>query len=79
MKYAFGTRTQGHVALTLQRSGKIAKRVVQDDGVGSPPGFGAGPSSEFGLSLVRLLGEQLDDSFSTSTRDGTMSVLEFSP
>ncbi len=77
MKYAFDGRTDGRITLVLERSGDRVRLVVRDDGRGLPPGFDPESSTGFGLTLVRMLSEQLGGTFSITDQDGTESVLEF--
>ena len=77
MKYAFAGRARGLITLSLERSGDRVTLTVQDDGVGLPPGFDADSTEGFGLSLVRMLSDQLGGNFCISTHNGTRSVLEF--
>ena len=77
MKYAFAADTGGAITLTLERSGNRVTLIVQDDGVGLPPGFDPESTKGFGLTLVRMLSRQIDGSFSISSQNGTRSVLEF--
>jgi two-component sensor histidine kinase len=77
MKYAVNGRTDALITLVLERSGNRVKLIVQDDGEGLPPGFDPDSVNGFGLSLVRMLSEQLGGSFSISTRNGTRSVVDF--
>lgn len=77
MKYAFEGRSGGLITLSLEKSTNRVTLIVQDDGVGLPPGFDPRFTDGFGLSLVRMLSEQLNGFFSMSTQNGTRSVLEF--
>ena len=77
MKYAFDGRTDGRITLLLERSGDRVRLVVRDNGRGLPPGFDPESSTGFGLTLVRMLSEQLGGTFCMTDQNGTESVLEF--
>lgn len=79
MKYAFCGRTGGLITLAMERIGTRVTLIVQDDGARLPSGFDPASANGFGLSLIRMLSEQLGGSFSMSTGCGTRSVLEFDP
>lgn len=88
-KYAFTGRSGGSLAISLAHSKSGVSMMVQDDGIGleagNTPAKGAtGAMSSpgttgLGLTLVRMLAEQLDGSFTQESDHGTTSVLRFMP
>ncbi len=77
MKYAFLGKESGTVRLALTREGSEATLVVQDDGVGLPDGFDIMESKGFGLTLVKMLSEQLGGSLSVERDKGTRCSVVF--
>lgn len=59
VKYAFPNGASGKALLHLTRSETQAFLVVEDDGVGFPPGFDFRTAQSFGWTVVRNLADQL--------------------
>ncbi|HKK49272.1 MAG TPA: histidine kinase dimerization/phosphoacceptor domain -containing protein [Alkalispirochaeta sp.] len=76
-KYAFGGRAEGHVRIGLDKDGKQVTLTVQDNGVGFDLRVTANKSTGFGLTLTKMLAEQLDGTFITEHDNGTKSVVAF--
>ena len=76
-KYAFAGREEGHVSIDLEKTEKKVTLTITDDGVGSYKGVDANNTPGFGLSLVKMLAEQLGGTFTNENNNGTRSVLEF--
>jgi PAS domain S-box-containing protein len=76
-KHAFGRTEGGHIRIGLARAGSVARLVVRDDGAGIGESADSGNSPGFGLTIVKILTEQLRGSFSTANEGGTKSVVEF--
>jgi PAS domain S-box-containing protein len=76
-KYAFAEGSEGSVSLDLRMSGRRVTLAIKDDGRGLPAGFDIDRSTGFGITLVRLLCEQLGGTFAVTSSGGTESVLEF--
>ncbi|TVR33321.1 MAG: PAS domain S-box protein [Spirochaetaceae bacterium] len=76
-KYAFKGRDEGRVSIGLEKTEKRVTLSVWDDGIGIDEGVDANNTSGFGLSLVKMLAEQLEGVFSIANDHGTRSVLEF--
>ena len=76
-KYAFTGRAEGRVSIGLEKNEKQVTLTVWDDGVGIDKGVDPNKSPGFGLSLVKMLAEQLEGVFSIANDHGTRSVLEF--
>lgn len=76
-KHAFSGGDSNRVLLEASLEGDRVTLVVQDNGRGLPPGFAPQDSSRFGLSLVRLLCDQLGASLRLESQGGTRCTLEF--
>lgn len=50
---------------------------IHGDDIGLPENHTVGTSKGFGLTLVSMLREQLNGTFSIDSDDGTTSVVEF--
>lgn len=77
LKYAFEGREAGTVSIRLERSGSSATLEVRDDGKGLPEGFRIEDGRGFGITLVRMLAEQLGGTFSMVSAGGTRAELRF--
>ncbi len=78
MKYAFAGRAGGRIVVSASQKGDLVLLTVQDDGVGMPESVDAEGSPGFGLTLVRLLADQLGGSMRIERDGGTRIILEFS-
>ncbi len=76
-KYAFRGRDAGHVFIELQRRDTSVTLTVQDDGVGLNEHVAANTSTGFGTTIVTMLSEQLEGSFTIESDNGTRSVVTF--
>lgn len=76
-KHAFERSGGGHIRIALERAEGAARLVIRDDGAGFGESPDAGNSPGFGLTIVKILTQQLHGSFSTANDGGTVSVLEF--
>jgi two-component sensor histidine kinase len=77
MKYAFAGRAGGLVRVSAAlRDGRVIV-ILEDDGLGIPPGLDFKASPGFGLALVSLLTEQLKGSIRVERGSGTRIVLDF--
>jgi PAS domain S-box-containing protein len=79
LKYAFEGRGDGKLSITLERDEAAAKLTVQDNGVGLDLKKQPEKSSGFGLTLVKMLVEQLDGEYRIDIRGGTRSEVNFRP
>lgn len=77
VKHAFPGREAGRIRLIWGRENGRLALTVEDDGVGLPDGFDASAASGLGFTLVRMLTEQLDGTFSMDGRGGVRSRVEF--
>lgn len=76
-KYAFEARDGGTLSVGIDRHARTVTITVRDDGVGLDPDRGPRTASGLGLTLVRMLAEQLGGTFTTETGRGTRSVVRF--
>jgi len=76
-KYAFGSRAEGRVMISLEKTATGAVLTVQDDGIGFDERVAANKSTGFGLMLTRMLVEQLQGTFTIGNDNGTKSVVTF--
>ena len=76
-KHAFTVESTGCVAIDLTRFGNRVTLTIKDNGIGIDNVADIDKSPGFGLSIVRMLAEQLRGRFSIECDNGTRSVLEF--
>jgi PAS domain S-box-containing protein len=79
MKYAFPEGKRGSISIRARREGGLVALEICDDGVGLPNSVGLESSVGFGMSLIRILAEQMDASVSVDRRTGTIYYIEFAP
>jgi two-component system, chemotaxis family, CheB/CheR fusion protein len=80
MKYAFSGRSDGLISLVLTKKENHVTLSIQDNGRGLPEDFTLEEATGFGLTLVRMLSDQLHGCYTIGNRKdsvGTRSVLEF--
>jgi len=77
MKYAFTNRNSSLINISLKKVGKDITLTIEDNGNGFPDGFDRNKTKGFGLTLIRMLSEQLEGSFTIENNKGTKSVLKF--
>ncbi|MBN1498668.1 MAG: PAS domain S-box protein [Spirochaetes bacterium] len=77
MKYAFKGRESGKIRISLHRNDVQVRLEITDNGIGFPDGFDYTNSGGFGLTLVNILVEQLNGTFSMQTDNGIKTVIEF--
>ncbi len=76
-KYAFAGRDGGTLSVGIDRHASAVTITVRDDGVGLDPDRAPQTASGLGLTLVRMLAEQLGGTFTMETGLGTRSVVRF--
>ncbi len=76
-KYAFKERAEGRVVIQLDKRENQVTLTVRDNGVGSDTNVGAATAPGFGLTLVKMLAEQLNGSYTVENDSGTKSVVKF--
>ncbi len=77
MKYAFPGRESGTIRISLTFIDGWVTLTMQDDGLGLPDGFDVENSKGFGLTVVKILCEQLEGRISIEKNEGTRGVLVF--
>ena len=60
----------------LTREGNLLVLLIEDDGVGFPPGFDPVHANGFGLTLVGALAAQLDAELTALTEGGAKFMLK---
>lgn len=75
IKYAFPAGRSGTIGIRLFRDGPELVLLIEDDGIGLPPGFDPAAAKGFGLTLVESLADQLGASFSARTEGGAKFML----
>jgi PAS domain S-box-containing protein len=80
LKYAFPDGRHGKITLALTQMGDSVVLMIQDDGVGFPPGMDWDNTQSLGLSLVHALAtDQLDGSLEVDHSQGTRFIIKFPP
>jgi PAS domain S-box-containing protein len=77
IKYAFQGRDRGSIEVRLSKSGPAATLEIRDDGRGLSPEPRPAEGCGFGLTLVRMLSEQLRGELSIESSGGTRAILRF--
>jgi PAS domain S-box-containing protein len=79
IKHAFPAGRKGKIAVTFRRNGTGWNELrIKDDGVGLPPGFDAVKTQSLGLTIIRILAQQLEGDLTVSSGKGTSYRLVFS-
>jgi PAS domain S-box-containing protein len=76
-KYAFKVKNTGYIAINLDQVGNHVTLTIQDDGIGIDERITDNKSPGFGLTLVKMLAEQLQGTFTVENDNGTKNVLKF--
>jgi len=76
-KYAFKGKDEGHISIDLNKTENQVSLTIKDNGIGLEKRTDENKSPGFGLTIVKMLAEQLDGSFSIENDNGTRSVLNF--
>ena len=77
MKYAFSGRDTGKIRIALKKVDKQVKLIIEDNGNSLPDEFDINQSTGFGLTLVKMLSQQLGGNFLMEKRAGTRCTVEF--
>ncbi len=77
MKYAFVGKDSGLVQITLKNNEGEIILIIKDDGNGFPEYFDIDKHDGFGISLIKMLTEQLDGHFKMENDNGAKFVFEF--
>ncbi len=77
MKYAFNGKDTGIIKIILKNNDNNVVIVIHDNGPGFPDGFNEDEQNGFGISLIRMLVDQLHGSFRMENDNGAKSIIEF--
>jgi len=76
-KYAFLKRENGTVSIAIENNENIITIIIHDDGIGIDERIYANKSPGFGLTIVKMLVEQLKGTCSMANDNGTKIVIRF--
>jgi len=76
MKYAFPENKDGKLFLSIENKGKHVLIIIRDNGIGLPDTINFDSPKSFGLSLVKMLIEQLQGTIKIKKGNGTEFLLE---
>jgi PAS domain S-box-containing protein len=77
MKHAFMGRDSGIITITASLAENLAVLRIHDNGIGLPEEVDLVTHTGFGLTLIKLLTEQIDGKLTIERREGTSIILEF--
>ncbi len=75
MKYAFTDNSEGKIEIIFEKSGDMARLTVRDNGKGIPENLNK--AEGFGITIVRILSEQLEAEYKMTNDSGTCSTFQF--
>ena len=76
-KYAFKGRDNGKIFISINKNENLVTLIIHDNGIGIDERIDADKSPGFGLTIVKMLVEQLNVTYSIANENGTKSVIEF--
>lgn len=76
-KYAFKDRDSGSVLISIKKTKKKLTLTVHDNGIGIDEKLNVTKSPGFGLTIVKMLVDQLNGTLSIKNKNGTKSVIQF--
>ncbi len=76
-KYAFKEKNKGRIVIEIEKTGNLVSLTIRDNGMGIEERNDKNKSPGFGLTLVKMLAEQLEGTFSIEKENGTKSELKF--
>lgn len=76
-KYAFKDRDNGKVFLSIDKTENIATLTIQDNGIGIDERISSNKSPGLGLTIVKMLADQLKGTYSITSENGTKIVVQF--
>ena len=76
-KYAFKDNAEGTILISIKKNGKMVTAIIKDNGIGIDERTLKNKSPGFGLTIVKMLVEQLDGTYTMENDNGTISVINF--
>jgi two-component sensor histidine kinase len=76
-KYAFKDHDKGTVFISIEKVDNIVTLNIKDNGIGIDKNIELNKSHGFGLTIVKMLAEQLKGTYTVENDNGTKSVLKF--
>lgn len=76
-KYAFPEKENGEILIELKKIDNNVTLTIKDNGIGIDEKVSENKTQGFGLSIVKMLVEQLEGTFVLKNDSGTKSVIEF--
>jgi two-component sensor histidine kinase len=76
-KYAFKDRDKGTASISIEKNENMVTLIIHDNGIGFEERIQADKSPGFGLTIVKMLVEQLKGTYSIVNDNGTRSVIQF--
>ena len=77
LKYGFPADSTGEISIELKTTDNRIVLVVEDDGVGFPKDFNIKNAASTGLSIIRILTEQLEGEMKFQAGPGSRTELSF--
>jgi len=77
LKYAFSEKEDNRIFIKLDREGTQAILSIQDNGIGIDERVLKNKTPGFGITLVKMLADQLGGTYTAENDNGTKSVLKF--
>lgn len=77
LKYAYPEGRRGQVRVSLRAAGGRAELSVEDDGPGVPAEYRGEDSQSMGMTLARMLAQQLGGGFELDCSRGTRALVRF--
>ncbi|MCC5815608.1 MAG: sensor histidine kinase, partial [Leptospira sp.] len=75
-KYAYREGENGHAYISLTKEDNITKLIIQDSGRGTGIEQLKNKPNRFGITMVKMLVEQLGGSYHMATGDGVTNTIE---
>ncbi len=76
-KYAFNRKDGGTVIIDLKKFKNTIMLTIKDNGIGIETSDEINSTSGFGLTIVKMLAEQLNGTFTINNDNGTSSIIQF--
>ena len=71
------TEKNGTVSISIEKAENIATLIIQDNGIGIDERIELNKSFRFGLTIVKMLVDQLGGTYSIINENGTKSIIQF--